>query len=244
MNQNYQPQCSNQISKIQTNRKLIALYDKLQYAAFSNYAQLHAKGEHSENDRKIKSLIGVTIQDYSNGTGEQNIIAHFNLEPEQLQFFLTRISAGFQDFDWTSEKIFGAPDEQGYSHAQKFFISRHPYDKDGKVMNRPWFIHVQNGKGIKVQNPNGGSYMQAQSFRPQKTAFIRLLDDEIFSLFKRADSYITNWEASIAPSLIQNGKQMYANQVAQRQAQNQAQPQNTYQNGQMQYPTQGVPYVA
>lgn len=242
MNQNYQQQSSNQICKIQTNRKLIALYDKLRYAAWTNYAQLHANGEYMENGRKVNSLIGVTIQDYSNGTGNQNIITQFNLKPEQIQFFLTRISAGFQDFEWPNEKIFGDPDAEGYSPAQKFFISRHPYDKDGKAMNRPWFIHIQNGKGIKLKNPNGGSYMQAQSFKPQKTAFIRLLDDEIFSLFKRADSYITNWEASIAPSLIQNGKQMYANQAAQRQAQNQAQ--NTYQNGQTQYPAQGIPYAA
>ena len=58
----------------------------------------------------------------------------------------------------------------------------------------------------------------------------------------RDSSYITNWESWIAPSLIQNGKQMYANQAAQRQAQKQAQ--NAYQNGQIQYPAQGATYAA
>ena len=39
MNQNYQPQISEQICKIQTDKKLIALYDRLRYAACTNYAQ-------------------------------------------------------------------------------------------------------------------------------------------------------------------------------------------------------------
>ncbi len=137
MNQNYQPQISEQICKIQTDKKLIALYDRLRYAACTNYAQLHAKGEYSENGRKIHSLIGVTLQDYSKGTGEQNIIARFNLDPEQIQFFLTRITAGFQEFEWNSEKIFGEPDPQGYSTAQKFYISRHAFDKNRNPMKRP-----------------------------------------------------------------------------------------------------------
>ena len=238
MNQNYQQQISEQICKVQTDRKLIALYDLLRYAAFSNYAQIHAKGEYSENGRKVNSLIGITIQDYSNGTGEQNIITRFNLSPEQIQFFLTRITAGFQEFEWNTEKIFGTPDAQGYCTAQKFYISRHAYDRNGQPMKRPWYLQIQNGKGIKVQNANGGSYMQGKSFQVQKNAFIQLLDIELYLLLKREDSYITNWEASIAPALIQNGKQMYANQQAQRQAQ------NAYQSGQVQYPAQETSYAA
>ena len=68
-------------------------------------------------------------------------------------------------------------------------------------MKRPWYLQIQNGKGIKVQNANGGSYMQGKSFQVQKNAFIQLLDIELYLLLKRADSYITNWEASIAPAL-------------------------------------------
>lgn len=244
MNQNYQSQISDQICKIQTDKKLIALYDRLRYATFANYAQLHAKGEYSENERKVHSLIGVTIQDYSNGTGDKNIITQFNLTPEQIQFFLTRITAGFQEFEWTQSKIFGNPDEQGYSTVQQFSISRHVQASDGKILKNPWRIYIANGKGIKMQNQKGGSYMKKDSFILQKNAFIQLLDIDLYMLLKRADSYITNWEAGIAPSLIQNGKQMYADQLAQRQAQNQAQYQNTYQNGQVSYPAQGNPYAA
>lgn len=247
MNQNYQQQVSDQISKIQTDKKLIALYDRLRHSDFSHYAQLHAKGEYAEQNRKVNSLIGVKIQDYSNGTGERNVITQFNLTPEQIQFFLTRISAGFAEFEWTQSKIFGSPDAQGYSTAQQFIISRHVASSNGQPLKNPWRIQISNGKGIRIQNQKGGAYMQSGSYVAEKTAFIQLTDMDFFTLLKRADSYIKNWEACIAPSLIQNGKQMLANQQAQWQAQNQqnqAQQQNNYQNGQMPYAAQETPYAA
>lgn len=213
---------SGQIYKIQNARKLIAIYDRLRYAAISNFAQLHAKGEYQENNHKVHSLIGMTIQDYSNGTGERNIIVQFNLAPEQIQFFLTRITAGFQEFQWSQSKIYGTPDAGGYSTAQQFSISRHAKDSNGRIMNNPWSIQIANGKGLKAINKNGGAYMTANSFVVEKNAFIQLTDMDLYTLFKRADSYIKNWEAWVAPSIISNGKQALTRQQAE-QLQNPAQ---------------------
>ena len=97
MNETYQNRITDQICKIQNDRALIAFYDRLRYAPLGNYAQLHAKGEYQENGHKVHSLICITIQDYSNGTGDRNIITRFNLAPEQIQFLLTRITSGFQE---------------------------------------------------------------------------------------------------------------------------------------------------
>lgn len=232
MNQNYQTRVSPQICKVQTDRKLIAVYDQLKCAALTHYAQLHAKGEYKENDHKANSLIKVTIQDYSNGTGDKNVIAQFNLAPEQIQFILTRITAGFQEFEWSQSKIYGAPDAQGYSTAQQFSISRHTNDSSGRPMKSPWRIQIVNGKGVKVQNQKGGSYMKSGSFLSEKNAFIQLTDMDFYTLLKRTDSYITNWEACIAPSLITNGKQAYEKQQQDWQSQNQSQDQSYPQNGQ------------
>ena len=234
MNQNYQTRISPQICKVQTDRKLIAVYDQLKCAALTHYAQLHAKGEYKENDHKANSLIKVTIQDYSNGTGDKNVIAQFNLAPEQIQFILTRITAGFQEFEWSQNKIYGAPDAQGYSTAQQFSISRHTNDSSGRPMKSPWRIQIVNGKGIKVQNQKGGSYMKSGSFLSEKNAFIQLTDMDLYTLLKRTDSYITNWEACMAPSLIANGKQAYEKQQQDWQSQNQGQDQGYAQNGQYQ----------
>ena len=143
---------TNQIAKIQTNKKLIAFYDKLHIAPIEHYAQIHAKGETDQTNGKVSSLIGISIQDYSNGTGQNNIITQFNLAPEQVQFLLTRIEVGFQDFEWSSDKIFGTPDANGYSIAQKFVITRHSFKQDGTVLNNPWYISISNGHGIRVQN--------------------------------------------------------------------------------------------
>lgn len=266
MDQNYQSNITPQICKVQTDRKLIAVYDHLRIAALTHYAQLHAKGEYKENDRKTHSLIKVTIQDYTNGTGDNNIITQFNLAPEQIQFILTRITAGFQEFEWSQSKIFGSPDAQGYSTAQQFSISRHVSDSSGRPMKSPWRIQIVNGKGIKVQNQKGGAYMESRSFIMEKNTFIQLTDMDLYMLLKRTDSYITNWETCIAPSLITNGKQAYEKQQAQWQAQNQGQNgqyqqqgqnpaysqsgqyqeqvQGYMQNGQYQGQIQGNPYAA
>lgn len=208
MNETYQNRITDQICKIQNDRALIAFYDRLRYAPLGNYAQLHAKGEYQENGHKVHSLICITIQDYSNGTGDRNIITRFNLAPEQIQFLLTRITSGFQEFEWSQSKIYGNPDQNGYSTAQMFYISRHPYDSKGQPMKSPWKIQIVNGKGIKAQNKNGGSYMQPRSFQSEKTTAIQLTDMDLFTLLKRTDSYISNWETVIAASLINNGKRM------------------------------------
>ena len=73
MSENYQNSITDQICKVQTSKKLIALYDRLRYTSYNSYAQLHAKGEFEENGHKVHSLIGISIQDYSSGTGDKDI---------------------------------------------------------------------------------------------------------------------------------------------------------------------------
>lgn len=218
---------TNQIAKIQTNKKLIAFYDKLHIAPIEHYAQIHAKGETDQANTKINSLIGISVQEYSNGTGQNNIITQFNLAPEQVQFLLTRIEAGFQDFEWNSDKIFGTPDANGYSIAQKFVITRHSFRQDGTVLNNPWYISISNGHGIRIQNHTGGYYMKGGSYQQEKSAFINLNDMDLYGLLKRTDAYIRNWEMVNAYQTILQGQQAYAqylSTVRQQNQQRQAQP--------------------
>lgn len=104
MNETYQNRITDQICKIQTDKKLIAFYDKLLTTSYNSFAQLHAKGEYVENGHKAHSLIGISIQDYSSGTGDRNIITRFHLAPEQIQFLLTRITAGFRNLNGVRAK--------------------------------------------------------------------------------------------------------------------------------------------
>lgn len=95
MSENYQNSITDQICKVQTSKKLIALYDRLRYTSYNSYAQLHAKGEFEENGHKVHSLIGISIQDYSSGTGDKNIITRFHLAPEQIQFCCPELPLAF-----------------------------------------------------------------------------------------------------------------------------------------------------
>ena len=95
-------------------------------------------------------------------------------------------------------------------------------------MKNPWRLQIVNGRGIKVKNRNGGSYMQSGSFQMEKSAFIQLTDMDLYLLFKRVDSYITEWEHCIAQPLITSGKELLVSQQAQRQQVQQSFPQYPY----------------
>lgn len=201
---------SNQIAKVQTAKKCISLMDKLKVADPRHYAQLHAKGETSENGFKQNSLIQVIIQDYSNGTGANNVKVSFNLAPEQIQFFLSRVQVGFLEFEWQADKIFGEPDANGLCMAQQFRIKRSVYNDRGQENRSPWNVYVSNGRGVKVQNANGGSYMKGGSYKREASAFIQLTDMDFFMLMTRADAYIRAFERYAADKVLEKGLEMFA----------------------------------
>ena len=192
---------TNQIVKIQTSKKLIAFYDK---------------GEKDSAGIKHSSLIGITIQDYSNGTGENNVIAQFNLEPEQIQYLLTRVEGGIQDFEWPSDKsdkIFGDPDRNGMSTAQRLQITRHSFKPDGTPINNPWFVAISNGRGIRVKSKTGGYYMKGGSYIQDRYAFINLSDMDMYKLLKRVDTYIRMWEIFVPARNIVSGRRQIAEYI-------------------------------
>lgn len=199
---------SNQICKVQTNNKLIAFQDKLTAAPVAHYAQLHAAGE-IINGRKAYSLIGIVLQDYSAGTGASNIQVRFNLSPDIIQYLLSVIKAGYTEFHWSSEKIFGDPDQQGYCSVQKFTIERHEQDNNGQILRCPWRIYIENGRGIKEHNRNGGCYCKGGSYGCDKKAFICLSDADLFTALNRVESYTKAWESVVTLKLIPAGLQMF-----------------------------------
>ena len=82
-----------------------------------------------------------------------------NISPEEAKFILSRLTAGFQEYSFQQDKIFGQKDSKGYAKVSKVRIIRAPKDNKGAVRKLPWYIEVENGKGIPQQNANGGTYM-------------------------------------------------------------------------------------
>lgn len=155
---------SNQIAVYKNSKTLVEFQDKLKSAGIHSYAHIHANGEIDADGRKRYSLIGILMKDYSKGTGDKAVTVSANLSPEQVKFFLSRIEACVESYSFLEEKIFGSPDKDGYAQVTKFKLIRATKDAKGNVRKLPWYIEVENGKGIPVQNANGGTYMKPNSF--------------------------------------------------------------------------------
>lgn len=187
---------SRQISVYKTDKGLLELCDSLKPASDLFPAHIHAMGEKAEDGDR--SLIRLNMLDYSRGTGENTISVHANISPEETKYIYSASFCHLPDFDFSQDKIFGEPDEHGYSIVTKLKIARYDKDNQGRVRNYPWYVEIQNGKGIAVKNSNGGRYCQKGSYVCEKNAKLFLNDKDMFVLFCKADSYILAFELEYA----------------------------------------------
>ena len=213
MNEEY---ISRQIAVYKNNKVLIEFQDKLKAASIPSYAHIHADGELGSDGKKRHSLIGIQMIDYSNGTGNNSKIVNVNISPEEAKFILSRITAGFLNYSFQQEKIFGAKDEKGYAFVSKIRIIRAAKDNKGNDRKLPWYIEVENGKGIPMANANGGTYMKSGSYVQKNLVSVNLSDLELFQLLSRVSSYIDAWEKVVSASIILQGR----TELAKRQTNN------------------------
>lgn len=122
----------NQIAIYMTNKKLCEFTDKLKPAPVEYYAHMHAQGEEQSDGFRAYSCLGVVLQDYSNGKGDKTVRVTANLSPGFFPFVLSRMQNDLDRFDFTEEKIFGDPDENGLSTVTKLSIKRASVGNDGK----------------------------------------------------------------------------------------------------------------
>lgn len=209
---------SNQISVYKNSKTLVEFQDKLKVASLEYYAHIHADGEPTDNGPKKHSLIGILMKDYSNGTGDKAVTVTANISPEEAKFILSRLTAGFQEYSYSQEKIFGEQDAKGYAKVSKVRIIRATKDAKGNARNLPWYIEVENGKGIPLKNASGGTYMKPKSFISEGKVYANLSDLDLFKLLSRVSSYIDSWEKAIAPPLIKQAKNTLANRQSSRNA--------------------------
>lgn len=203
MNETY---ISTQIAVYKNSKVLVEFRDKLKVSSVENYAHLHADGEETEDNWKRTSLIGILMKDYSAGTGDKAVTVTANISPDESDFILSRLTAGFPIFEFKQDKIFGVPNDKGYAQVTKFRLQRAAADASGKPRTCPWYIEIENGLGIPQKNSNGGTYMKPKSFISEKKASANLTDLDLFKLLNRVSSYIDAWEAAIAPALIKQAK--------------------------------------
>lgn len=193
---------SNQISVYKTNKKLIEFKDKLKYSSVLNYAHIHSYGEKDENGRNINSNIGVLLQDYSNGTGEKTVRVEFNMSPSDVKYVFSRLNLGQANFELNQEKISPIQNENGRNFVSKLIIKRASVGTDGKPRNYPWTIAVENGYGMAAKAQTGGTYIMANSYKPEKKVAININDQDLFKLLDRVTTFINVWESYYGKELI------------------------------------------
>ena len=211
MNEDY---ISNQIAVYKNSKTLLEFQDKLKVAPITSYAHIHASGETGADGRRMHSLIGILMKDYSKGTGDKAVTVCANISPKEAKFILSRLTAGFSEYTFQQDKIFGDKDEQGYAKVSKVRIIRATKDSKGAARKLPWYVEVENGKGVPQKNANGGTYMKPNSFVSTGKVYANLSDLDLFDLLSSVSSYIDCWEHAIAPALITKAK----NAVAARQS--------------------------
>lgn len=215
---NEENRVSIQIAVYKTDKKLVEFIDKLRPASVENYAHLHATTEEDGDGKKIYSLIGMVMQDYSKGTGDKLVRVTANLSPDDAGFILSRLTAGFKEVDFYQDKIFGAPDANGKSTVTKVTIKRAEVGSDGKPRKYPWYFCIENGVGVAVKNKTGGKYIQKGSYQMQSQVYANLSDQDAYRLLNRVSQYVKAWELTNGPTLIRQAAQLLA---AQREAKSQ-----------------------
>lgn len=204
---------SRQITKYATNKKLIEFTDKMRAPAVDFYAHIQANGDKDKDGKNINSLIGITMLDYSAGTGGKTVSVDANVSPDELLYVFSKLQQGVESFEFTQEKIFGEADDKGKSSVTKLKIIRATKDKNGKPRNYPWYVQIENGKGIKSQNATGGFYMQGGTYEMEKSVFININDVDMFKLLSRVSSFVSVWELTYAPQIMRRAKEILTNNV-------------------------------
>ena len=202
---------SRQIAKYATNKKLIEFTDKMRVPPVDFYAHVQANGDKDKNGKNINSLIGITLLDYSAGTGDKTVSVDANISPDELMYVFTKLNQGVQTFELSQEKIFGEADKNGKSSVTKLKIMRAIKDKNGNPRNYPWYIQIENGKGVKAKNATGGFYIKSNTYEKETSVFININDLDLYKLLSRVSSFISVWELTFAPKIIRQAKEIMIN---------------------------------
>ena len=194
--QDWSQEVSGQIAVCKTDKTLLELWDSLKPASELFPAHIHAAGEKAEMGER--SLIRLNMLDYSSGTGEKTVSVYANISPEEARYVYSALFCHLPDFAFSQDKIFGEPDEKGYSIVTKLQIARYDVDQKGNKRNYPWYVEIQNGAGVAVRNANGGRYCKKDSYVCHRKVRMFLSDRDMFVMFCRADSYIRAFEMEYA----------------------------------------------
>ena len=222
---------SNEAAKFINHSKLLVFSERLRLSKTKDYAKVHASGEESDdNGWRQYSTIGILARDFKRGDGG-SIKVDANLSPTEFETLYELIKANINTETTVmlheSFKIFGAPNENGYSHVRKLVIGRVLADKNGIPRKSPWYVHVENGIGKKVTAASGGCFCEKGSYICQSRVSVYLTLCEMLGMFADTMRVIRLWEFAFAVPHIKKGRddleisRIEASKIAQIETNNQ-----------------------
>jgi len=215
---NNQERITGQIAVHKTDKKLLEFIDGLNFAPVQDYAAIHAGAVRpfEQNGQRVYSVIRLVAQDYSRKR-ENSVRVKANIAPEEAVYIAEAVKSGVRNFKFEAVKIFGNPDSQGYCPMTKLWFSRSEATADGEVLNRPWKVDIENGKGRKAQAKNGGAHCQSGTYVLEKKVFLNFTDYEFFKLMCAVERYINVWEMVNGAPLLRDGRKARDAQFANRE---------------------------
>lgn len=203
-NKDYGPRA--QIHKYQTSKKLLEFTNKLVPAEVDYFGNVHSQG----GKGTIPSRIGLTLLDYSNGTGKSSISLSANISPSEVAFLLNLVTRGDPEVSFIQQKIIAAKKgNDGRAPVTKLEIVRTTKDKNGNERKLPWFVRITNGSGIPEESASGGQQCKPGSFQKEKEGFINLSDGDMFKALYETNTFIELWQiANVLPVIKEAQKKI------------------------------------
>ncbi len=134
------------------------------------------------------------------------------MSPGTFAFLLHKAKAGVDNFEFTEEKIFGEPDENGLCRVTKLSFKRASFNGDKKPRNYPWCIILENGRAQKESNATGGFHIKSGTYQKDSMVYVNINDKDFFQLMYRTVRYIETWELTYCPKVIRDARQLLEEQ--------------------------------
>lgn len=98
--------------------------------------------------------------------------------------------------------------DDGSSPMSRLSITRIPLSSDGKPMQSPWRITIDNGTAIAKQNQNGGSYAERGSFKSGNggALYFNASDEDWIAAVEKVVAFIDTFEKAYCCATIRKGR--------------------------------------
>ena len=135
-----------------------------------------------------KTKIKLNITDFQNQGN--NVVAGANIDIKTLNALKAAASYScvglLPKYNLEQVKIFGTPDEYGQMLVTKLTINYNPTAPDGTDLRLPWWIGIQNGKGVG-EKKGSQTYMKSGTFKSEKSVYINLSADDMYDALIASD---------------------------------------------------------